>query len=220
MTVQLFSRVLVIGAHADDSVIGAGASIHRFAQMGCEIYEHTFSNHSRTSNWTKNIPEEHRIALSSLGVPSKNVFLGWWSACTGQMQEAAAAAAIRKELEELRDTVQPDLVISHIMGDTNQDHAFIAEEVYRTFKHTCSVWGFDFPSNYRPDVPAPGVHVLISLENLEAKITALSQYTSQIGRNHAYMSDDYTRSLASIRAAQSRRDKPYAESFHSLVTML
>lgn len=113
---------------------------------------------------------------------------------------------ILQELIEMRERVNPDIVLIPSTSDTHQDHQVVTQEAFRAFK-TCSILGYEAPWNnvqFKTDM-----FVALDERHIQKKIKAIQCYFTQC-RKH-YFSPEYIRSLATVRGVQIA--KPYAESF-------
>ena len=113
---------------------------------------------------------------------------------------------ILEDLVLLNKKIQPDLVIMPSSFDVHQDHKTIFEEGRRAFKNV-SILGYEFMWNNFSF--SSSCTIILSEENIQAKINALQEYKSQ---NHRfYAKDKLVRGLANYRGLQI--SKEYAESF-------
>jgi LmbE family N-acetylglucosaminyl deacetylase len=109
-------------------------------------------------------------------------------------------------LIQLRDQIEPDLVLLPSVHDIHQDHTTIAQEGLRAFKRT-TIMGYELPwNNYTFDHQ---VYIPVEEQHVAAKAEALRCYESQQHRNYA--NEDYIWSLAKTRGIDV--DCAYAEVF-------
>ena len=120
---------------------------------------------------------------------------------------------ILDELISLKRDYQPDIIFCPSLNDIHQDHKIVAEEALRAFKKQ-SILCYEEPWNNISFIT--NAFEKIEHRHLEAKISALSKYESQINRN--YLNADVVRSLAITRGSQL--DGGYAESFEVVRWML
>ena len=225
MNLSKQTRLLVIGAHADDSVLCAGATMSLVHRVGGNVYDLTFSIHRGVGkNFTDrdSITEEHKAALrrirgGDIEKKSKRFTLNLhdYEACNGNFQYSTDA--IRKVMETVRDEFAPNLVITHNRMDSNQDHVTIYEEAYRTFKKQSSLLTFDFiPNTMRTNKAVVLVQVL--WEDIERKCRALGRYKSQLRVDHPYMYRNYTIMQSKMCGVGAGLD--FAEAFHPEIIRL
>ena len=190
-------KLLVVGAHADDTVLNAGGTMAKFIRRGDQVRDVTFSIHRGVDvNFKPEIKNEHEAATGIFAgreaweVQQKNnnfsYRLGDFRACGDAFEWGESRSDIRRILEEERELFQPDLVISHSRLDSNQDHAALASEVRRVFKKKSTIYEFVFPWNHTG--LWPNVFVEVSTIDMETKLQALECYASQRRPGHDYMS--------------------------------
>lgn len=202
------SKVLVLAPHTDDGELGAGGTIARLIEQNIKVYYAAFSTagESVIEGFPKDILKtEVRKATSVLGIPQENLFVYDYPVrkLNYQRQE------ILDNLVELRNSINPDLILTPSLSDVHQDHATIASETIRAFKNK-SILGYDLIWN----TLVSNARCFVSLEekHLNAKVNALRQYSSQQHRN--YMSEEFIFSLARTRGVQVGTQ--YAEAFETI----
>lgn len=205
---QDFTRIVVLAPHTDDGEVGCGGTIVRFLEEGKQVYYVAFST-ARTSvrpEFPDNILEiEVKQATRVLGIPPDNLII--YDFPVRHFPEHRQA--ILQALVDLRQQLNPDLILVPSPHDIHQDHQVIAAEGLRAFKrHT--VLGYEEPWNNivfetRCFIPLEERHVA-------RKIEALHCYKSQAHR--AYLDDEFMWSLARTRGTQI--EGRYAEAFEVL----
>jgi len=206
-------RLLVLGPHTDDGEIGCGATISKRIEQGDEVKYLIFS--SCKDSIPKGMPKntlirEMRNAVVEIGLePSKDIILFDFQV----RQFSQYRQKILDELISLKRDYQPDIIFCPSLNDIHQDHKIVAEEALRAFKKQ-SILCYEEPWNNISFIT--NAFEKIEHRHLEAKISALSKYESQINRN--YLNADVVRSLAITRGSQL--DGGYAESFEVVRWML
>lgn len=210
-------RVLVISAHADDSSVCAGGLIAHLSFGGVEVHDLTLSGvhgvfpgskEGEYVHYSSAIEQEHGLAMERLGVISHSLLD--FHACTGDFQHGAATGRLRFVLEEVRDRIHPDTVITHHPLDTHQDHATVAQEVIRSFKYSASILFFWFPYNVI-GAGSPDCLMQINVDDLKIKIEAAKCYKTQQGAGRSYLQEEVIRSQAVFIGSLVR--KPLAEAY-------
>lgn len=196
--------MLVLGPHPDDE-IGCAGTIARLIEAGYDVH-HCFFSRCRDSlpgdAEVQQLLNECEQSRRILGIPASNCrafdfpvrrFPEW-------------RQDILEALVEMRDTLKPGLVLVPNKSDIHQDHATLAMEAIRAFKHS-SILGYELPWNMLESHH----DCLITLEerHLELKLSALSAYRTQAERHYA--NRQFFESLANIRGVQARTR--YAECF-------
>jgi LmbE family N-acetylglucosaminyl deacetylase len=203
-----FDIVLILAPHTDDGEVGCGGTIARFVEEGKKVHYAAFST-ARTSvrpEFPDNILEiEVKAATQVLGIPGDRLRI--YDYPVRHFPEHRQE--ILQNLIELRQEINPDLILMPSPHDIHQDHQVIAAEGLRAFKrHT--ILGYEEPWNNivfetRGFVPLEQHHI-------ERKIEALHCYNSQ--KHRAYLDAEFMWSLARTRGTQI--EGKYAEAFEVL----
>jgi LmbE family N-acetylglucosaminyl deacetylase len=205
-----FESILVLAPHADDAEFGCGGTIARFLEEGRDVYYAVFSKAVRSLE--ENLPEDTLIQE----LTAARQALGFTAIDTERVHvfdfEVRTFPVYRQEileiLIEMRDQIQPDLVLLPSLHDIHQDHATVAQEGIRAFKRT-TILGYELPWNNLSF--SHQVYVSLRRRHIEAKARALSCYESQKHRNYANV--EYIWSLAKTRSIDV--DVEYAEVFEA-----
>lgn len=190
------ARALVLAAHTDDE-FGCAGTILRLLDAGAEVRYLALSRceESVPVGYPADILEiECRRCLAGLGLGEERVTVGRHPVrhFPSRRQE------ILEELVEIGRAWAPELVLLPCSEDTHQDHATVAHEGFRAFKHA-SLLGYELPQNLLSF--RNSAFVGLSERQLEVKLDALSCYRSQGFR--PYSSPDFIRGLAHLRGVQS-----------------
>jgi LmbE family N-acetylglucosaminyl deacetylase len=175
-------RVLTVAAHPDDETLGAGGTMAWHAARGdtvwaCILADGASSRHGRVEQQA----DCARQACDILGV-ERLVMVG----LPDQRLDTLSLLDVITPIEQCIDELQPDVVLTHFMGDVNEDHRLVARATMvatrpvpgTSVRRVCS---FEIPSStdWAPPIPgsvfAPNVFVDIS-ETLETKLTAMKAY--------------------------------------------
>ena len=198
--IEGFKRVLVVSAHPDDAELGAGGTIARLVNEGATVLIH------RLSRCTESLGEDGSTALLAEATAAAEV-LGVQSVqCDFPVRRFAfKRQAVLDALIAQRDAFQPDLVLTHGMGDRHQDHDVARREVERAFR--CSLLGYEAPTNQRTF--STQLFIRLAGVDIDTKIAAVKCYASQAHR--PYMAEDFNRGLARVRGVQC--GATWAEAF-------
>jgi len=201
----MIKKVLVIGAHTDDVEVMCGGTICKFIELNYEIHYATFSFADKSL--PKGFPEgttrcEVLKATEILGIPRLNLHLYDY--------EVRVFSNYRQEILEdmikLRNDIHPNLVICHNANDTHQDHKVISDEVFRAFKQSASIWGYESFKNNR--VFNNVLYVKLDEKHIQKKTQAILKFKSQIIK---YLNPKAAKGLAQFRGGQVNHE--YAECF-------
>ncbi|MFN6081442.1 MAG: PIG-L deacetylase family protein, partial [Bacteroidota bacterium] len=113
---------------------------------------------------------------------------------------------ILENIIELRNRIQPELVVIPSLNDIHQDHFTIANEGVRAFKNS-SILCYEMPWNNFSFTTT--CFVRLDEAHIKIKVNALSEYKSQLHR--PYANSNFIESLATIRGVQV--GTKYAEVF-------
>jgi LmbE family N-acetylglucosaminyl deacetylase len=175
-------RVLTVAAHPDDETLGAGGTMAWHAARGdtvwaCILADGASSRHGRVQQQS----DCARQAAEILGL-ERLVLVG----LPDQRLDTLSLLDVITPIEQCIAELQPDVVLTHFMGDVNEDHRLVARATQvatrpvagSSVRRVCS---FEIPSStdWAPPIPgsvfSPNVFVDIS-ETLDTKLTAMKAY--------------------------------------------
>jgi LmbE family N-acetylglucosaminyl deacetylase len=194
-------ELLVVGAHADDIEIGAGATILRL------LAEHPGSS----ILWVIASASPERAAEARASAAAFSAAAATVEVIVGDLPDGrlpASFSAVKDLLESVKG--RPiDLVIGPHTGDAHQDHRIIAETVGQTFRHHL-VAEYEIPK-YDGDLGRPNLFVDIDEAVLRRKIDLLeASFPSQHDRT--WWGGETVRALARLRGIEAATK--YAEAFY------
>lgn len=206
-------KILTIGAHPDDEILGPGASLVRHRERGDELYVCIL-----TCPYTPNWSEEY-IALKVQQQAEVDAFLGIQKRFNLDLPtvklNTLPHGEINARVSAVVREVQPDIIYTHFSQDLNQDHgiAFHASMVAARppFRGTILAYETVSETDWNLEKYAPNHYQPISEAELDLKIKAFQLYsTEQKAAPHA-------RSPESIRVLAQKRgmevNLPLAEAF-------
>ena len=127
----IMKRVLVIAAHPDDEVLGAGGTVARLNAEGAEC--HLLIVTDGSSSQYRDSDHLHEI-IEAKKTETKNCadLLGFKSVHYGGLPDMKLDQTphiiINQVIENIINLIQPDTVFTHFWGDVNRDH----QEVYKS----------------------------------------------------------------------------------------
>jgi LmbE family N-acetylglucosaminyl deacetylase len=194
----------VLAAHTDDEfgcaglilrLIESGVRVRYIALSGCEesVPAHLPSDV---------LASECRTCLSCLGLAEEDVEIRSFRVRYFPRDRQDVLEALVRENKEYA----PDLVVLPCSDDTHQDHAVVAQEGFRAFKHS-TILGYELPQNLTSYTHSAFIE--LTPDHLQRKIDALASYKSQSFR--PYAAESFIRGLAQVRGVQCRSH--YAEAF-------
>lgn len=196
---------MVLAPHTDDGELGCGGSIARWLNEGYEVYYVAFSaaEESVPAGFPKDqLRTEVKEATKILGIKSENLIV--FNHAVRKLNYVRQE--ILDNLIELRESIQPNVVLIPCSQDVHQDHQTVHQEAIRAFRH-CSIFGYELIWNnlsFHTDL-----FIELSNDELQLKVDALKAYKTQ--ENRPYMQSDFISSLARVRGVQV--GKTFAESF-------
>lgn len=209
---NLPERVVFVGAHCDDIELFAGGLLARACFTGRRVGVLVFSDHRGGVDEAAaaRAHDEFRENVAWLSDESGTVVQDhsdrMLPACRGAFQ--TERGTLYAAMEALRDDY--DLVVTHALTDTNQDHRQVAEEATRVFKAHTSLLGGEFPNNDLGDF-IPQVYVALSPREIDAKARMVTHYRSQDFGGRPYLDSELVHALARLRGSQIR--EPAAEAY-------
>jgi len=202
--------VLLLGAHCDDLEIGCGGTIMTLIER-CPQTEFVWVT---LSSDALRAAETHAAAAALLAGAAKTslrveAFRGSYFP-----QEYAE---IKDYFEEIKRTVQPDLILTHCRGDLHQDHRVVNELTWNTFRNHC-ILEYEIPK-FDGDLGQPNAFVALSRQQLQRKCKILMEcFPSQAARS--WFSQDTFEAIARLRGIESNAPDGFAEGFYARKTLL
>lgn len=215
-------KYLVVVAHPDDEVLGAGATINKLIKEGNEVAIATMANHAAArANLSDTLAADEAEAYRIMGV-SKSYAADFPNIKMNTVPHLDLVQFIEKCIEDYG----AEAIITHHPSDTNNDHvctSFAAQAACRLFQRKPNVptlkellymevpssteWSFDSSSNRF----TPNYFVEIGMEGVELKLKALKAYKGVMRPYPHPRSDEAIKGLAAYRGVQAGCN--YAEAF-------
>tara|TARA_R110000850_G_scaffold233302_1_gene358222 strand:- start:183 stop:872 length:690 start_codon:yes stop_codon:yes gene_type:complete len=188
-------KVLVVGAHPDDEIIGLGGTLRKHVLNGDEVYAHILTDgHSSRSGYELSSDVKNTMARRNEAAEKSAEIIGFkdlfLEPLPDQALDTLPMVELVKTIEKVANHIKPDVVFMHHRGDANMDHQMIykagitafrsvgssfAPEVYCYETLSSTEWGAPFPDSYF----MPNYFVDIS-ETLEAKLNAMRCYADEL----------------------------------------
>ena len=164
--------VAAIGAHCDDILIGAGATLLQIAQHNPGVTVHALV---LTGGGTEREVEE-KNALSAF-LPQADIRLAVANLPDGHLPDHWGH--IKRHLAKFRRGCEPDLVLGPHRDDFHQDHRLLAELIPTEFR-THLVLGYEI-LEWESDLPNPALYVSIPDDVAYQKTRLLTRVLSISG---------------------------------------
>jgi LmbE family N-acetylglucosaminyl deacetylase len=196
-------KILCLGAHSDDIEIGCGGTILRLIEQypGC------------TFNWVVfgavgiRKVEAQRAAESFAGSRLERLLLKDFP----DSFMPYVGSDVKAVFEELKETVSPDLILTHSRRDAHQDHRLLSELTWNTFRDHF-ILEYEIPK-YDGDLGQPCVFMPLASEVYQTKIRYLMNvFESQRSKN--WFDESTFQSLMRLRGMECNSPSGYAEAFY------
>lgn len=217
-------KYLLVVAHPDDEVLGAGASMWKWSQNGdvvdvCIMCAEVKARAFRPND--NELENDTNISNEFLGV--QQIFEGTFPNI--EMNNVPHLQLVQFIENAMRNS-KPDVVITHHPADTNNDHlqtSMACQEAVRLFQRQPSVkplkefWYMEVPScsewaiNDAMNLFRPNCYVEVGLDGVDVKCKALSMYRGVMRPYPHPRSVEYITGLAAMRGSQWGCN--YAEAF-------
>ncbi len=219
---------LIVVAHPDDEVLGAGATIKKLTEAGHRV---DLCIMCADANARAFRPSDEEL---SCDLEKSSAMLGIHTKYDGDFPNIKMNNVAHIELVQFIEKAiaasEPDVVITHHPADTNNDHmhtSMACQAAVRLFQRRQEVkplgelWFMEVLSSTEWSVNTsmsrfmPNTYVEVGKERIETKINALSAYRGVMRPYPHPRSDETITGLAAYRGAQSGCD--YAEAFECVL---
>lgn len=215
-------RFLVVVAHPDDEVLGAGATIHKLIKEGNEVAVATMANHAAArNNISETLSSDQAKAFEIMGVKKS-----YTADFPNIKMNTVPHLDLVQFIESCIEDFGADAIITHHPADTNNDHvqtSLAAQAASRLFQRKEGVsplkellfmevlssteWNLNSAS-VKFD---PNFFVEVGKEGVELKLRALEAYKGVMREFPHPRSREAIEGLAAYRGGQS--GCRYAEAF-------
>ena len=214
-------KYLVVVAHPDDEVLGAGATIHKLIKEGNEVAIVTMANHAAArANISDTLAEDQKKAFEIMGV-KKSYAADFPNIKMNTVPHLDLVQFIERCIEDFG----AEAVITHHPSDTNDDHAVTSHAVQAAVRiaqrkeglpslklvlfmeiMSSTEWSFDKDNRFNPNY-----FVEIGKDGLDLKFKALYTYKGIMRPFPHPRSEEAISGLAAYRGGQAGCF--YAEAF-------
>lgn len=213
---------LVVVAHPDDEVLGAGATIHKLIEDGNKVAVAIMvSQAAARKDLSSTLSDDEAEALSIIGVEKK-----YEADFPNIKMNIVPHLELVQFIESCIEDWRAEAIITHHPSDTNNDHvmtSYAVQAASRLFQRKPGVpalkellymevpssteWSFDSSANRF----TPNFFVEIGKKGVETKIKALSAYKGVMRPYPHPRSNEALEGLAAYRGVQAGCN--YAEAF-------
>ena len=213
---------LVVVAHPDDEILGAGATIHKLISNGHKVAVAIMvSQAAARKGLSSTLSDDEQEALSIVGVKQT-----YHANFPNIKMNTVPHLELVQFIESCIEDWKAEAIITHHPSDTNNDHvqtSYAAQAASRLFQRrenfpalkevlymevpSSTEWSFDTSANRF----TPNYFVEIGKEGVELKIKALSAYKGVMRPYPHPRSNEALEGLAAYRGVQAGCN--YAEAF-------
>lgn len=217
-------KYLLVVAHPDDEVLGAGASMFRWSREGHQIDVAIMCTEAKARAFRpedKELDEDLNASSDFLGIHRK-----FEATFPNIEMNTVPHLKLVQFIESAIRESEPDLIITHHPADTNNDHlqtSMACQEAVRLFqrrpevKRVRELWYMEVPSCTEWKINSamvsfnPNCYVEVGKEGVDAKVKALSMYRGVMRPYPHPRSAEFIEGLAAYRGGQW--GLMYAEAF-------
>ena len=197
-------KVLCLGAHADDIEIGAGGAILRLCEQydDLEVFWVVFAASGPRGAEAKKSASVFLKKAYRKTVVVKSFRDGFFP---------FQGARIKEYFEDLKKSFDPDVILTHNRSDLHQDHRFISEATWNTFRDHF-ILEYEIVK-YDGDLGNPNFFVGLDAETCRKKIGAIMTcFKTQNSRK--WFTEETFLSILKLRGIESSAKDAYAEGYY------
>ena len=217
-------KYLLVVAHPDDEVLGAGASIWNWTRKGDVVDVALMCAEAKARAFRpgdEELNSDLDESAAYLGINKK-----YEATFPNIEMNTVPHLNLVQFIESAIKESEPDIIITHHPADTNNDHlqtSMACQEAIRLFQRRPEVkrvkefWYMEVPSctewaiNNAFNLFRPNCYVEVGKEGVDAKIKALSMYRGVMRPYPHPRSAEYITGLAAMRGGQWGQN--YSEAF-------
>jgi LmbE family N-acetylglucosaminyl deacetylase len=196
-------KALFLGAHSDDIELGCGGTILSLLEQGqdLEVWWVVFA-----ASPARRLEAERSAEMFLMGAVKKKIVVRDFK----ESFFPYIGSEIKVYFEELKRTINPDIVFTHFRDDLHQDHRLISELTWNTFRDHL-ILEYEI-IKYDGGLGSPNLFVHLSEEVCARKMKYLmGNFQSQ--RCHQWFTEETFRAILRLRGVESNAPEKYAEAF-------
>lgn len=196
-------KVLCLGAHCDDIEIGCGGTLIKLIESYPDL----------EVCWVIFCSNDARAAEASA---SANCFLKGVSRKTILIKDFRDgflpfdAIKVKEEFEQLKQGFSPDLIFTHYRQDRHQDHRFISDLTWNTYRNHM-ILEYEIPK-YDGDLGNPNFFIMLDQSIIFRKSQYLLEFFPSQSQKQWFTEETFT-ALPRLRGVEANCQ--YAEAFYS-----
>lgn len=200
-------KVLIIAPHADDEVLGTGGIIQWHKERGDTVFVNVVANrvlgHKIDDSYTTQTKKSAQKIKELLGI-NKYFFCDLGDE---HLDESLIKSIIA--IEDVVNTVKPDIAYIPNENDSNQDHRAVYQACRVACRNIDKILVYEVPSSTVHFTP--NFYIEITEDFLNNKIKALSSYESETREYPNPRSEEGLKTFAKMRGMECNRK--LAEAF-------
>jgi LmbE family N-acetylglucosaminyl deacetylase len=207
-------KILIVGAHPDDEILGCGGSIIKHIQNGDEvsicIVTTTFGK-----KWN-NVYKKNKLIEAKNVDTFLNIKKRYYCNFPTTKLNTISTSEMNDKLYDIINKVNPDIIYTHFGDDVNEDHRVIFNSLLvctRPINNKIALRCFETLSSTEWGIKcfSPNFYVCLDQETIRKKIKAFSFYESEVKKYPHPRSKEGIINLAKKRGNEICTE--YAESF-------
>jgi LmbE family N-acetylglucosaminyl deacetylase len=183
-------NILAIGAHPDDIELGCGGTLLKASRQGHNVFMYTLTRGAASGD-----PEQRTKELmrSAKFIGAKRLWIDNF-----EDTKLSLSSELINHIEFFVNKADPDIVLTHALGDTHHDHRAIAASTIEAGRFIPNILAYEIPvtRDFKPQV-----YYDIS-DVIDDKIELINIFWSQ--RSKMFLKSNAIKGIAEYRALQSR----------------
>jgi LmbE family N-acetylglucosaminyl deacetylase len=183
-------NILAIGAHPDDIELGCGGTLLKASRQGHNVFMYTLTRGGASGD-----PEQRTKELmqSARFIGAKRLWIDNF-----EDTKLSLSNELINHIEFFINKADPDIVLTHALGDTHHDHRAIAASTIEAGRFIPNILAYEIPvtRDFKPQV-----YYDIS-DVMDDKIELINIFWSQ--RSKMFLKSNAIKGIAEYRALQSR----------------
>lgn len=195
--------VLCLGAHSDDIEIGAGATLLSMVERGIrlKVYWCVLSGTGEREREARASAKDFLSDVTEATIEVMSFSDGYFP---------QHGETIKSWFEELKRSVDPDIILTHNRDDAHQDHREVSRVTWNTFRDHC-ILEYEIPK-WDGDMGQPNLYVPVAASAVKRKIDLLMRHFGS-QRSKQWFDAETFLGLARLRGMECRAPERYAEAF-------
>lgn len=196
--------LLVLGAHSDDIEIGCGGTLLKLlkAESDLAITWVVFAALGKREDEARHSAEQFLNGAAQKNIVTFGFRDGYFP---------SELPRIKDEFEALKESVDPDLILTHHCDDRHQDHRALCELTWNTWRSHL-ILEYEIPK-YDGDLSRPNVYIPLPDDIARQKVELLmSCFATQ--RSKHWFDEEVFYGLMRLRGMEATKRTRYAEAFH------